>query len=284
MSGLLKRKKKTRFNALSSNRSFQLSMGLYLIVLLFWSTGTFVVPSNSEQIFDEFVLTAPGGQFLLGTDQLGRDQFARLASAIPFAIAMSSAGVLIGALIGSILGISAAYIGKTYEKIVTLMTNVLLGLPSILLAILVVGVLGTGRIKTVLAVSLIYIPEFARLGRSLTAHLKNSGFVIASRLMGYGPLWILRIHIFSNFLPSFVTLVAISLSTSLLSITALSFLGLGVVPPETDLGNMLSLSLDYISLAPWLFVGPSAIIVILVVAANFLGDSLSKTVDARQNL
>lgn len=276
--------KVSRFDVLLSNRSFQLSLGLYSFVGLFWIVGTLLVPHGPEDIHDQFVLTRPNSQFLLGTDHLGRDQFSRLASAIPYAIAMSGAGVLIGALFGSVLGISAAYIGRTYEKTIVILTNVLLGLPSIMLAILVVGVLGPGRTKTILAVSLIYIPEFARLGRSLTGHLKSSGFVLASKLMGYGPVWILRLHIISNFRPSFFVLVAISLSTSLLSITALSFLGLGVVPPETDLGNMLSLSLEYVSLAPWLFLGPSAIIVILVVAANFLGDSLSKTVDARQTV
>ena len=101
--------------------------------------------------------------------------------------------------------------------------------------------------------------------------------------MGFGRWWILRKHILRNVLPSLVVLVAISLSTSLLAITALSFLGLGVVPPDTDLGNMLSLSLDYISLAPWLVIAPSLILVLLVVAANFLGDSLSRVLDSRQS-
>ncbi len=275
--------KKRNFHGLLSDFSFRVAISLYGIVFLFWILGSFINSASPEEINGDFVLIAPGSEFLFGSDQIGRDQFARLSSAIPFALSMSFSGVLIGTIIGSILGISASYIGTWYERIVVIFTNVLLGLPSILLAILVVGVLGTGRLKTVFAVSLIYIPEFARLGRSLTGRFKNSGFVAASRLMGFGPWWILRVHILKNVLPSLAVLFAISLSTSLLAITALSFLGLGVVPPETDLGNMLSLSLEYISLAPWLFMGPSIILSILVVASNFLGDSMSRALDSHQN-
>ena len=269
--------------SLWDNFSFRISASLYLAVLIFWFIGSVINTRDPNFIHESSILIPPDSDFIFGTDQIGRDQFSRLASAIPFALAMSATGVLIGAIVGVILGVSAAYIGSWYERLVVIATNVLLGLPSLLLAILVVGVLGNGRLKTVFAVSLIYIPEFSRLGRLLTGHIKNSGFVVASRLMGFGRWWILRRHILRNVLPSLVVLVAISLSTSLLAITALSFLGLGVVPPDTDLGNMLSLSLDYISLAPWLVIAPSLILVLLVVAANFLGDSLSRVLDSRQS-
>ncbi len=265
------------------NLSFRFSCVIYFFVIVFWFIGTIINPHNPQDIHETLVLASPSREFPLGNDQIGRDQFSRIASAIPFAISMSISGVLLGAFLGIIFGVSSAYLGGIYERLIIIGTNVALGLPSILLAILVVGVLGTGRLETVLAVSLMYIPEFARFSRVLTGNLRSSGFVVASRLMGFTKFQILRQHVLPNVVPSLVVLGAISLSSALLSIAALSFLGLGVVPPETDLGNMLALSIDYAAIAPWLLIGPSITITLLVVASNFLGDSLSWALDARQS-
>lgn len=269
--------------SLWGNVSFRAAISIYFLLVLFWVWGVLVNNNTAEGIDELSILLPPDSSYPLGTDQIGRDQLARLASAIPYAVLMSVSGVLLGATIGAFFGITGAMAGGVYERFVIAGTNILLGLPSILLAILIVGVLGTGRTNTILAVSVIYIPEFARLGRVLSSNLRESGFVIASRLMGFGQLHILFRHILPNLMPSLVVLASVSLSTALLAITALSFLGLGVVPPEADLGNLLSQSLDFVAIAPWLLIAPALLLVCLVIAANLLGDAFSWLLDAKQS-
>jgi ABC-type dipeptide/oligopeptide/nickel transport system permease subunit len=152
----------------------------------------------------------------------------------------------------------------------------------LLLAIVIVAVLGPGLINAALAIAIVYTPRFARIARAAALIVRTSEFLDAARLAGVRPGTILVRHMVPNVMPSVIVLAALSMSTAQLAYASLSFLGLGVSPPQADWGNMLSKARDFVTLAPWLVIWPTAALVLLMLAFNVLGDAVRDVLDPRQ--
>ena len=231
-------------------------------------------------------------QHPLGTDNLGRDTLARmiygarvsLARMIYGArvsLAISFAGVLSGALIGVLLGVSAGYFGGWFDAIISRFIDILLAFPGLLLAITIVAVLGPGSVNTVIAITIFTIPGLTRMVRSVVLSLKSSEYVEACKTMGESNLRIIFTHVIPNSMSQIIVNVTLSLGTAILTASSLSFLGLGVTPPEAEWGAMLSQMREVIRTYPTGVLVPGIAITLVVMSFSLVGDGLRDALDPK---
>lgn len=228
-------------------------------------------------------LTGPSMQHLFGTDELGRDTLSRVIDGARIAVVVALLSVAIAALGGVAIGVTAGYFGGKIDTVLNRSQDVLFAFPTLLLAIIIVAVLGQGLFNAVLAIAIVYTPRFARIARATALSIKSSEYLDAARLAGVTTPVILVRHMLPNVLPSVIVLAALSMSTAQLAYASLSFLGLGVSPPQADWGSMLSKARDFITIAPWLTIWPIAALVLLMLAFNVLGDAIRDVVDPRHS-
>ncbi len=226
-------------------------------------------------------LTAPNAHYWLGTDRFGRDLASRLMKGGANSLQVALFSVAIATLCGTVIGITAGYVGGLVDNIIMRVMDVFFAFPSILLALLIVVVLGRGLKNTILAIAIVYTPIFARVARGPVLSLKEMEFVTAARCLGSRPWQILLRHILPNALAPLIVQVSLALSWALITEAGLSFLGLGVRPPEPSWGQMLSDSRGLAEFAPWLMVFPGLAIMLGVLGFNLLGDGLRDALDPR---
>jgi ABC-type dipeptide/oligopeptide/nickel transport system permease subunit len=262
-------------------RAAVVSFAVALIFALLAILSPLITPydPNVGNVVDSLV--PPSGAHWLGTDDLGRDVFSRVIDASKIAMTVSLLSVGIALVIGLVLGVIAGYTGGPVDGVINRSQDVLFAFPELLLAIIIVAVMGPSLLNASFAISLLYIPRFVRLSRSATLQIKTSEFLDASRLAGVRPLRILWTHVVPNVFPSVIVLAALSMSTAQLAYASLAFLGLGVSPPQADWGGMLSSGRNFITVAPWMVLGPSVAVVALVLAFNVLGDAVRDVLDPR---
>ncbi|MEK7355005.1 MAG: ABC transporter permease subunit [Bdellovibrionota bacterium] len=220
-------------------------------------------------------------QFLLGTDDVGRDITSRLIYGARVSMGVGFMVVLFSLSIGTLLGLLAGYAGSWVDASIMRLMDILMALPSILLAIVVVTILGQNLTNAIIAVSVTVIPGFVRLVRAQVMVEKNRQYVIAARSFGAGPFR----QAFSNILPNCMAPIIVQgtlgFSDGILNVAALGFLGLGAKPPTAEWGTMLSDSRAFIESAPWLVTLPGLCILIVVLGFNLLGDGLRDALDPR---
>jgi ABC-type dipeptide/oligopeptide/nickel transport system permease subunit len=266
---------------LGRNRAAVLSFAVVLIFALLAILSPVITPydPNVGNVVDSLV--SPSSAHWLGTDDLGRDVLSRVIDASKIAMTVSLLSVGIALVIGLVLGVIAGYSGGPVDGVINRSQDVLFAFPELLLAIIIVAVMGPSLLNASFAISLLYIPRFVRLSRSATLQIKTSEFLDAARLAGVRPLRILWTHVVPNVFPSVIVLAALSMSTAQLAYASLAFLGLGVSPPQADWGGMLSTGRNFITVAPWMVLGPSVAVVALVLAFNVLGDAVRDELDPR---
>jgi ABC-type dipeptide/oligopeptide/nickel transport system permease subunit len=229
----------------------------------------------------EASLEGPSPVHPLGTDDLGRDLLARLAHGARFPLLMGVAAMVLAAGIGVPAGLFAGYRGGVWDLVLMRLVDALVSLPSIVLAVALVSVLGAGPGSVIVAVGVTSVPAFARLARTLALSLREQEFVTAARAVGAGEVRILGRHLLPNALPPIVVQASLGLGNTVLAASALGFLGLGVQPPTPEWGAMLSRGRVYVSTAPHLVAFPGLAISLLVLGFNFLGDGLRDLLDPR---
>ena len=220
-------------------------------------------------------------QHPLGTDNLGRDTLARMIYGARVSLAISFAGVLSGALIGVLLGVSAGYFGGWVDAIISRFIDILLAFPGLLLAITIVAVLGPGSLNTVIAITIFTIPGLTRMVRSVVLSLKSSEYVEACKTMGESNLRIIFTHVIPNSMSQIIVNVTLSLGTAILTASSLSFLGLGVTPPEAEWGAMLSQMREVIRTYPTGVLVPGIAITLVVMSFSLVGDGLRDALDPK---
>lgn len=226
-------------------------------------------------------LQGPSIAHLLGTDELGRDILSRIAVGARYSLTMGIAAMAIAGVLGVPLGLLAAYRGGWWDIGIMRGVDVLLTIPSIVLAIAIVSVLGPGISSVIIAVSVTSIPAFARLAQAVTLILREQDFVVAARVAGARDSRILTRHLLPNALPPLIVQASLGVGTTVLTAAALGFLGLGVQPPAPEWGAMLSRGRTYISASPHLVLFPGLVIALVVLGFNLLGDGLRDAMDPR---
>lgn len=219
--------------------------------------------------------------YLLGTDELGRDMLTRLLYGGRVSLSMGIGPVVLATLIGGTLGIVAGYFGRHVNMLIMRVIDVFYAFPSVLLAVAMAGVLGSGLLNSLISLTLVFIPPIARVAESVTTQVRNQDFVEAARATGAGPFRIMLEHVLANVTGPILTYASSLVSVAIIIASGLSFLGLGAAPPTADWGLMLNTLRQAIYVAPLNAVLPGLMIFLTSVSFNLVSDSLRNAMDVR---
>lgn len=227
-------------------------------------------------------LQPPSAEHWFGTDELGRDVLSRVVVAARVSLVVGAVSVGIALAIGVTLGLVAGFYGRWVDDVVMRAMDVLFAFPAILLAIAIVAVLGTGALNVMIAIGIVYTPIFARITRASVLTVREEVYVRAARSLGVGDARLLRLHVLPNVTAPIIVQTSLSLAFAILSEAALSFLGLGVQPPDPSWGRMLFEGRGFIEQGWWMGVFPGLAIFLTVLSFNVVGDALRDALDPRQ--
>lgn len=226
-------------------------------------------------------LQEPSATYWLGTDEFGRDILSRLMYGATNSLRVALLSVVVACVLGTALGMIAGYTGGLVDNAVMRVMDLFFAFPAILLALSIVAALGPGANNTIMAISVVYTPIFARVARGPVLSIKAMEFVEAAKSMGARHPRILLRHILPNATAPIIVQISLALSWAMLTEAGLSFLGLGTIPPAPSWGSMLSESRKLLEIAPWMAISPGMAIMLGVLGFNLLGDGLRDALDPR---
>ncbi|TLS38695.1 ABC transporter permease [Pseudalkalibacillus caeni] len=252
-----------------------------LLVIIVAVLAPVIAPYSPDRMFTEHTLEGPSSQFLFGTDELGRDIFSRTVYGAQVSLQVGLIAVGIGATAGLIFGLISGYFQGKVDQVIMRVMDVFFAFPDILLALTIVAVLGPSLTNTMIAIGIVFTPVFTRLVRSAVMSVKENEYLTSAVAIGVQPVKIITRHITPNIMAPFIVQITLALSGAILTEAALSFLGLGVQPPDPSWGVMLNASRTYMEFAPWTILFPVSAIVLTILCFNLLGDSLRDLLDPK---
>lgn len=253
-------------------------IGLVLIAAVF---GPLLAPHDPTTIYVDSRLAPPGGQFLLGADELGRDVLSRVLHGARISIQVGLIVVVGASVIGVTIGLIAGFYRGFLDGLLMRIMDSIFAFPTLLLALAVIAVLGTDLRNLILALVVVYIPAFARIARSATLTVMQEPYLEAARSLGARNRRILVKHVLPNIAAPITVQFTIGLAYAILVEASLSYLGLGVQPPAASWGSMLATGKPYIEFAPWVSLVPGFCIMFTVLGFNLLGDAMRDSLDPR---
>ncbi len=245
-------------------------------VLLLLLIGVFHTPYDTEAMDTANKFAGFSIRHLMGTDNFGRDVFSRVIRGGQTTLKIAMGTVLIGLLGGTVIGAVTGYFGGLVDEILMRINDTIFAFPSVLLALVIVSLFGSGTIHVIWALGIAFIPSFARMVRSEFLRYRDSDFISVARMQGAKSVRIMFLHIFPNTLPVLLSAVMIGFNNAVLAEAGLSYLGIGVQPPEPSLGRMLSEAQSYLATAPLMSAGPGLMIILMVLGFSLLGDGISE--------
>lgn len=276
-------KAKDFFSALISNKAALLGLIIILILIFVALFGKFLMPYDPYTGELSQSLQSPSAAHFFGTDEQGRDIFSRVIDGTSVSLRVGVIAVAISLSIGTFFGAVCGYFGGKIDMILMRIMDIILAFPSMLLAIAFMSALGKGIDKAVIAISIVTIPEYARIVRGCVLSLKESEYVEAAKVIGNNDFTIIFKHILPNILSPIIVRATLGISSAILDTAALGFLGLGVQPPLAEWGTMLGSGRNYFNNAPFIILFPGLAITITVLAFNLLGDGLRDALDPSKN-
>lgn len=259
--------------------------GLGLIaVLLVILTALFagqISPFNPVSQDSDAILSGPSGIHLLGADELGRDVLSRLIWGARPSLEAGAISVSLALLLGIPMGLLAGYFGKWVDQVLMRLADALWSFPGLVLALAVESILGRGLVNAMVAIGVVYAPVFARLVQGQTLSAREEEYVSAARCIGAGSMRIMVKHIWPNLVAPVTVQASLMLGQAIMFEAALSFLGLGVQPPDPAWGSMLRTAYQYMQIDPWYSLFPGTAIFITVLGFNLLGDGIRQALDPR---
>lgn len=254
---------------LAPGTSIPLLLVLLLVVAVFFPS--LFTPYTPEQMDFSAILQPPDLRHWFGTDQLGRDVFTRVVYGTSLSLSIGVGATLIASAGGIVLGTLAGLAPRAVRQLLVRLLDIMLAFPDLLLALLAITVLGRGPENTLLAVGLAGIAGYARLVRAQVLQVRLSGYVQHAVALGEPPMVIILRHIVPNTLRPLLVLATVEIGYSILSASALSFLGLGVTPPTAEWGALLSEGRNFLDSAPWVSLLPASVVALSVIAITLLG-------------
>ena len=218
---------------------------------------------------------------MLGTDGDGHDTLSRLIFGARVSLFIGLSVMCVSFVVGVTLGLAAAMAGPVFDVAITRLMDLIMAVPSLVLAVLVVAVLGPSLANTIIAVTIVYLPAYVRLARASALGELNKDYVTAARVVGVGPLRLAASTVLPNCLAPLIVQAALGVSSAILEAAALGFLGLGAQPPTPEWGAMLANSREFIRSDPWIVALPGLAILITVLAINLTGDGLRDALDPK---
>lgn len=245
-------------------------------VVLLGVLGFFWTPFSTTAMSAGERFAAPSLRHLFGTDNFGRDIFSRVMKGLGTTIVIGGLVVLFSALAGVLLGALTGYFGGLVDEVVMRFTDAVNGFPSILLALVLISLLGNGRQNVILALGIVFVPSYVRIVRSEFIRLRDADYIRRARLMGVKRMRILFVHILPNIFSVFWVSVMIGFNNAILAESGMSYLGIGVQPPDASLGKMLSDAQGYLQSAPWYALAPGLTIVWLVLGFSLFSEGVRR--------
>jgi peptide/nickel transport system permease protein len=256
--------------------------GLLMVLLLTAALFADVFATHNPVRTSNHVLVAPGAEFWLGSDNLGRDLYSRVVHGARISLVVGLTSTLLGAVVGGLIGLISGYVGGKTDLIAQRLMDIMQALPILVLALVLAAALGPSLTNTVIAISVVIAPRAARVVRASVLAIREFVYVESARALGVSHARVAWRHILPNTFGPFIVLVTAQLGGAILAEAALSFLGLGVPEPYPSWGRMLSIAAaEYAQKAPWLVIYPGLAISLAVFGTNLLGDALRDTLDPR---
>lgn len=252
----------------------RIGLPIVLLHLTLALVGPEIAPYTPTDFHLDNQLEGPSAQFWLGTDEFGRDILSRVMSGARSIIGVSVAGAALGLVLGTVVGMASGYKGGKIDEVVMRVMDGLMSFPSLLMALLVLTTLGANQQNIILTIGVVFMAPISRVLRSVALSLKTLEFVQSARLRGEPALYIIFKEMLPNALPVLIVEASVRLSYAILLSSSLGFLGLGVQPPSSDWGLMISESRKFIVDAPWVALAPAAAVASLVIGVNLLADGL----------
>jgi peptide/nickel transport system permease protein len=269
------------YHVFNRNKTSWVGLILLLILVALAILAPVIAPHNPVEQNIIQRLQPPSSRFLLGTDYYGRDVLSRIIWGCRVSFVIGSVSVAAAMLFGTMLGSVAGYKGGYLDNFVMGLMDVLMSIPTLLMGLLIVAILGPSQANLIIALALTMVPRFARIARAPTIAAKNKTYVEACRAMGFSDIRVLVVHIFPNILGELMVMGSMWMATAVRTEAALSFIGLGVKPPTATLGGMIREGFKDIMSAPWASLYPGLVILLIVFAANLLGDGLRDALDPK---
>lgn len=270
------------WKAFSANKAAV--VGLVVVLLIFISAFTVPLFMPYSQAIGQNIrakFTAPGPDYLMGTDNLGRDVLARLLHGARISLTMGFFPTVASLLLGMLLGSAAVYSGGKVENIIMRICDMMSSIPAVLLALAFVAALGPGLINVMIAITIASVPDMTRYVRSVILNIIGLEYIDAARACGTsGPAIVMR-HVLPNAIGPLILSAVTNIASMIMIGAGLSYLGLGIQPPQPEWGNMLAEGQNYFIRAPWLMIAPGLAILISVLSFNLMGDGLRDALDPK---
>lgn len=286
METIKKPKKKSQFlefcRRFSKNKAALIGFALFVIILFFALFADFFVDYELDAItHGADRLASPSAEHIFGTDNYGRDIFARVLYGTRNSLQMALTATISALLISIVIGAVAAFYGGMIDNIIMRVLDMFMGIPVILLAIAVSASLGPGKDNLILAIIISQVPQFTRVTRSAILNVVGQEYIEAARAYGSSDISIIAEQVLPNCMGLVIIQATMAVSQIILSIAALSYLGLGIQPPAPELGNMLSEGREYMRYSQYIMIFPGLMIALTALSLNLIGDGLRDALDPR---
>jgi peptide/nickel transport system permease protein len=256
---------------------------LVLLIAAVAIVGPFLLPDPYFTDISKPPPAPPDARHLLGTDTSGRDVLARIALGARTSLIVGFGAVAVYVTIGTIIGLVAGYVGRWVDQVLSRLTDTVLSIPTLLLVIIFVSVIGPSLVSVIAVIGLLGWPQVTRIVRGQLLSLREAEFITAAHVLGVGDAGIIGRHLLPNLIGPLTVVATFGIANAILLEAALSFLGLGVQAPEPSLGNMIieARAPAVLQGAPWFWLPPGIVIALLVLGVNFVGDGLRDALDPR---
>ena len=276
------RSRRQHVRELTSRYPRLVAFGLIIVALIMIGVfAPWLAPSDPLQTQPSHVLEQPSPGHVLGTDNVGRDQFSRVIYGTRISLSVAVIAVTIALTVGTSMGLAAGYVGGLSDQLLSRLVDAMLAFPGVLLAIAITSALGPSLRNAMIAVGIIQIPLYFRLTRGQVLQVREHDYIVAAAVVGASRLRILVRHIMPNISNPLIVAASLSSSTSILALAALGFIGIGPQPPDPDWGSMINTASGALSQAPWLSFGPGVAIFLTVFSFSMFGDALRDALDPR---
>lgn len=258
-------------------------IGLVILVVFFLTAtiGPYIVPQDPFKQDLTKIHKGPTAENWFGTDYLGRDTLTRMVYGARVSLMVSVTGVVAGAIAGVLLGIIAGYFGGVVDSVISRFIDIMLAFPGLLLAVTIVAILGNGLVNTMIAIAIFSMPSLARMVRGVVIGLRSSEYISACKVMGGSDSRILFTHVIPNAVSQIIVNITLNLGTAILTSSSLSFLGLGVQPPDPEWGAMLNKAREVLRSNPSEAIFPGIAITLVVMSFSLVGDGLRDALDPK---
>ncbi|MCR5507579.1 MAG: ABC transporter permease [Lachnospiraceae bacterium] len=258
------------------NKRLAIGGSITAIMVILAVTGLFFTPYDPNAMDISAKLSGISPRHIMGCDNFGRDIFSRVLAGLSTTMVVAVGTVFIGIVFGTLIGAFTGYYGGYLDEIMMRFNDAVLAFPSLLLALVFISVMGSGKLNVTIALGILFIPSYARIMRGEFLKCRNLDYVMSARLMGASDMRIMFVHILPNTVRVMLSTIAIGFNNAVLAEAGMSYLGIGVQPPDASLGRMLSEAQSYLFVRPGYAVCTGMAIVLLILGFSMLSEGLEK--------